>query len=87
MAIYWEWEIATLDQNGDTVDLDHCDGAAIIRFFPTAASTVISLVRRAGNDRDGETDRSYAECTGNMLPAATEGGHKIPAKYRNYLPT
>jgi len=85
MSIYWEWEIATLDENGDIIDLDHCPCSFITGYLPTNKRTVISLVRSVGNQRDGEIDRSYAEYANGVLPAKTDDGHIVPQRYRKMI--
>ena len=83
--IYWEWELATLDKDGDRVDLDHCEQDDVAKFIPFDDCHELNLVRRVGNDCDGETDRSYAEVIGSALDDETDDGTPVPKRFHKLL--
>ena len=83
--VYWEWELATLDKDGDRVDLDNCEEKDVAKFLPFGNDHELNLVRRVGNDCDGETDRSYAEVIGGALDHETDDGTPVPQRFHKLL--
>ena len=78
--VNWEWQLATLDADGDRIDLDHAEENDVARFLPVGHSHELHLVRYYGNDLDGMIDRSYAEVIKNVLDAETDGGTPVPKR-------
>ena len=86
MATNYEWTWEACDESGDITDCDSFDSYAECReASPIGAE--IALVRRVGNDDEGELDKSYAYChpsvtgTGLELPERFDDGCKVPKKY------
>ena len=84
--VYWEWELSTLDEHGDIVDLDHCLEKDVGKLYAIMQpGQKMSLLRVSGNQNDGELSRSYAEVNNCLLDAETDDGHKVPARFHALL--
>ena len=80
--VSWDWQLATLDADGDRIDLDHAEENDVARFLPVDDSHELHLVRYCGNDIDGMIDRSYAEVINGVLDAETDDGTLVPKRIR-----
>lgn len=79
--ITYEWDIETLDANGDILDHNFAEDLRDLlpAFVTQNPSMRLVLVRHAGNDLDGETDRlwAYVDDAWN-LPRCFEAGEDMP---------
>ena len=80
--VTWEWQLATLDADGDRIDLDHTEENDVARFLPVGDSHELHLVRYYGNDFDGMIYISYAEVINGALDVETDDGTPVPKRIR-----
>ena len=83
-AYEWTWE--TTDAHGDITDCGYTATLTECR-QESPAGAECALVRRRGNDDEGEVERGYAYCqpsptgTGLVLPQFFDDGAKVPQKF------
>lgn len=85
--IAYEWDIETVDEFGDIHDHNHsarCPG------IPAEPNERLVLVRDAGNDDDGITDRQWAYVVDGKLPAKFSDAldverASVPARFHREL--
>jgi hypothetical protein len=64
--IRYEWCYETVDEHGDILEVDFEN--ELKDFQPDRRTETLCLVRRVGNEIDGEQDRLYAYVTDHKLP-------------------
>jgi hypothetical protein len=85
-SIIYEWCYETVDENGDIIDLDFADN--LMDFSYNQITDTLCLIRREGDDIEGEQDRVYAYVKDGKLPDKFSDvyGHEIninvPKKYQ-----
>ncbi len=93
--VSYEWCIEFMDDeditdlnfsNEDKLEFDKSDFDA-----PEGGTSILCLLRKEGNEADGETDRYYAYVKDGKLPEnfpdvyGYETGIKVPQKYQKQL--
>tara|TARA_R110000803_G_scaffold39351_2_gene84945 strand:- start:1624 stop:1905 length:282 start_codon:yes stop_codon:yes gene_type:complete len=81
----YEWTSELHDEIGDIQDNDFSDKRATLRDFSDEGRCEVALLRRYGNEDEGELSRAYAYVTDDRLPDTFDEGQKIPERYRNEL--
>jgi len=85
-TITYEWDIEEVDQYGDIVDHHHADEA---RNLPDVSGDLV-LVRDAGNEHFGVTERSWAYVVEGALPEFFTDAYgaetaKVPKRFHDEL--
>lgn len=78
----YEWDIETIDSDGDIIDHNHADKLSSYKEI----DGVLVLVRDVGNKIDGVIDRSWAYVLGKKLPEYFTDSYesrvaKVPARF------
>jgi|TARA_Y100000034_G_C6827289_1_gene373113 hypothetical protein len=87
MKTFYEWDVETLDANGDVQDHDHESklkahrqyGAAILSGKRNDLRLV--LVRDVGSDDDGVAERAWAYVKDGKLPDEFDDGTPVPQRF------
>ena len=83
--IFYEWCYETLGEHGDIIDCDFED--RLRDFQPNRKTDTLCLLRREGDEANGETDRLWAYVENGKLPESfsdaigTPTAILIPKKY------
>ena len=82
----YEWVAEDLDEYGDIIDSAYSDILAkVIAYHPPATNVEYALMRRYGNDEDGESYREYVYIKDGKLPVEFPDGYKVPARFQKEL--
>ena len=84
-TIVYEWDIETVDNNGDIQDHHHSDTCFDLIKCPLEKGERLVLVRNLGNDEDGLQDRQWAYVDPTGLPDFFDGGAKVPQRFHREL--
>lgn len=76
--IVYEWCWEKLDQFNDVVDLHFSEKP---KPKPFNGNGQMVLLKRVGNEFEGEIDRQYAYIENNLLPLYFPDGSRVPNKY------
>ncbi len=87
MVVTFEWVAQERDEHGDIIHLEHYPSRSEVeahqRLHDGCSSVLISLVREEVDAEGNLLDRQYAHMADDgTLPAALDGGARIPAFYR-----
>lgn len=82
----YEWCYETVDEHGDIIDSDFQD--KLFQFSKPRMTDTLCLIRRTGNEIDGEQERQYAYVKDGKLPECFEDGTgneypnmKVPTRF------
>lgn len=83
--VTYEWAWEATDEAGDITDCEYYPSLALCQEEALRGAD-LALVKRYGNDDDGEVDRTYAYCEpgddgGLVLPDVFEDGTKVPQRF------
>lgn len=85
--VNYEWCYESIDMNSDIDEVDFED--RLINFQDNRKTDTLCLIRREGNEEDGEIDRVYAYVKNGELPNCFEDGtgseypsFLVPDKYK-----
>ncbi len=80
--IDYEWVAEELDEHGDIIDPMYGDTLAeVMGFIEPAANVEYALMRREGNDADGENYREYTYLVDGKLPLKFPDGYRVPLRF------
>ena len=77
MTVYYEWDIETVDANGDVQDHNH---SASFPGHPKALNERLVLVRNKCTDGDLD-HRSWSYVDGGKLPELFDDGSRVPKRF------
>jgi hypothetical protein len=82
--VFYEWCYETLDDNGDIMDGDFEE--RLSHFQDARKTNTLCLLRREGDNIDGESDRLYAYVKNGQLPDKFENSSiDVPKKFHKEL--
>ena len=81
--VYYEWSAEQISRDGDIIDCTFAPSLISLALFKHYQ---LCLLRRKGNDIDGEIDRLYAYVKDNRLPDYFEDSDIIvPGRFKKEL--
>jgi hypothetical protein len=81
----YEWDLETVDKNGDIQDHHHSGTCFDLVKYPMEENQRLVLVRDRYSDDEGLQDRQWAYVENNKLPVEFDGGFKVPQRFHKEL--